>query len=107
MTPLFSSALLRTQSDERLVLLPRTGHELAFEAIVTRYRKALERYCERALSRPRSEDVVQQVLMKAWVAIQNGAEVRSLKPWLYRITRTTILETAEAPGFDYSELERS
>ena len=107
MTPLFSSALLRTQSDERLVALAREGHERAFEVIVDRYRKALMRYCERALSRPKSEDVVQQVLMKAWVALQNGAQVRSLKPWLYRITRTTIFETAETPGYDFAELERS
>ena len=107
MTPLFSSALLRTQSDERLVVLAREGHERAFEVIVDRYRKELLRYSERALSRPRSEDVVQQVLMKAWVALRNGAQVRSLKPWLYRITRTTIFETAEMPGFDYAELERS
>ena len=107
MTPLFSSALLRTQSDERLVALARDGHERAFEVIVDRYRKELLRYCGRALSGPRSEDVVQAVLMKAWVALQNGANVRSLKPWLYRITRTTIFETAETPGYDYTELERS
>src|SRR5439155_9119041 len=76
-------------------------------AIVDRYRRALQRYCERALTRQRAEDVVQQVLIKAWVALQNGAEVRSLKAWLYRIARTTILDAAQAPGYDYDELERS
>ena len=38
-----SSVLLRTQSDERLVVLARAGHERAFEAIVERYRGALLR----------------------------------------------------------------
>src|ERR1700694_712257 len=100
MTPLFSSALLRTQSDERLLLLVRDGSERAFEAIVDRYRRPLQRYCQRALSRPQAEDVVQQVLMNAWLALQKGAEVRSLKPWLYRIARTTILESVQSPGYE-------
>jgi RNA polymerase sigma factor (sigma-70 family) len=107
MTPLLTSALLRTQSDERLVLLVRDGQEPAFEAIVDRYRKPLQHYCERALPRSRAEDVVQQVLTKAWCALQDGTEVRSLKPWLYRIAETTVLETERAPGYDYDELKRS
>jgi hypothetical protein len=36
-----SLALLRAQTDERLVELARAGHERAFEAIVERYRKPL------------------------------------------------------------------
>src|SRR5262245_44934626 len=107
MTPLLTSALLRTQSDERLVLLVREGQEGAFDAIVDRYRKPLQRYCERALPGSRAEDVVQQVLTKAWCAIRDGTEVRSLRPWLYRIAATTILETAQAPGYDHDELKRS
>jgi RNA polymerase sigma factor (sigma-70 family) len=107
MTPLLTSALLRTQSDERLVVLVRSGQERAFEAIVERYRKPLQRYCERALPRSRAEDVVQQVWTKVWCALQEGTEVRSLKPWLYRIAATTIFETSRMPGYDYDELRRS
>lgn len=105
--PLLSSALLRTQSDERLLALVGAGHERAFEAIVHRYRKPLERYCSRALSRSQGEDVVQQVLLKAWQALDNGAEVRSLRPWLFRIAQTTIIEAVKRSGFDYEELARS
>jgi RNA polymerase sigma factor (sigma-70 family) len=107
MTSLFSSALLRTQSDERLVRLARDGQERAFEVIVLRYRKPIQRYCERALSTSRAEDVVQQVLMKAWLALRDGTEVRALRPWLYRIAWTAVLETARVPGYDYAELRRS
>lgn len=107
MTPLLSTALLRAQSDERLLLLVREGQERAFDAIVDRYRKPLQRYCQRALSPPRAEDVVQQVMVKAWLALRDGTDVRSLRPWLYRIARTTMLDNAETPGYDYSELERS
>jgi RNA polymerase sigma factor (sigma-70 family) len=107
MKSLFSTALLRTQSDERLLTLVAAGHERAFETIVQRYSGPLERYCARALSRSESEDVVQQVLMKAWAAVSSGTEVRSLKPWLFRIAQTTIIETVHKSGFDYDELEQS
>src|SRR5262245_51065293 len=107
MTPLLTGSLLRAQSDERLVLLVRGANERAFEAIVDRYRKPLQRYCERALPRSRAEDVVQQVLLKAWSALSDGTEVRCLKPWLYRIATTTMFESARAPGYDYDELRRS
>jgi RNA polymerase sigma factor (sigma-70 family) len=107
MKPLFSSALLRTQSDQRLVMLVAAGQERAFETIVQRYSSPLERYCARALSRSEAEDVVQQVLMKAWAALNSGAEVRNLKPWLFRIAQTTIIETVDRSGFDYEELEQS
>jgi RNA polymerase sigma factor (sigma-70 family) len=106
-TPLLSTALLRTQADARLVLLAGSGNEQAFEEIVARYRRPLQRYCERALPRAQAEDVVQQVLTKAWVALQNGTQVRHLKPWLYRIAQTTALESAEKPGYDYAQLEQS
>jgi RNA polymerase sigma-70 factor (ECF subfamily) len=107
MKPLFSSALLRTQSDERLATLIAAGHERAFETIVQRYGGPIERYCARSLSRSDAEDAVQQVLLKAWAALSSGTEVRSLKPWLFRIAQTTIIDTAEKSGFDHDELERS
>jgi RNA polymerase sigma factor (sigma-70 family) len=107
MKPLFSSALLRTQSDERLVTLIAAGHERAFETIVHRYGSPIERYCARSLSRSDAEDAAQQVLLKAWTALSSGTEVRSLKPWLFRIAQTTIIDTAEKSGFDHDELERS
>ena len=43
---LLSSALLRTQSDGRLVLLAAEGHERAFEAIFERYRSRCTATCD-------------------------------------------------------------
>ena len=37
MTPIISTTILRTQSDERLVALAKDGHERAFEALVERF----------------------------------------------------------------------
>ena len=64
-----SSVLLRTQSDERLVVLARVGHERAFETIVERYRGALLRSARRYLPEARAEDALQQAYIAAWSAL--------------------------------------
>jgi RNA polymerase sigma factor (sigma-70 family) len=93
MSPRISIRLLSGQSDERLLALARGGHERAFEALVQRYRRPLLRFCRRTmrLSDGRAEDVVQQSLLKAWIALAAGTEVRDFKPWLYSIVRNTAL----------------
>jgi hypothetical protein len=58
MAPLLSTPLLlRTQSDRRLVTLAADGHDRAFEVIVERYRRPLQRYLRRLLSEALAEDV--------------------------------------------------
>ena len=49
MASVIGSVILRTQSDERLVALARTGHQRAFEAIAERYRGELTRSLRRLL----------------------------------------------------------
>src|ERR1700754_2010000 len=102
-----SPVLLRTQSDERLVLLARAGHERAFEAIVERYRGPLLRAARRYLSEARAEDALQQAFISAWSALQRGDEVRDLRAWLYRIVHNTALNQLRVSGYDYAELEDS
>src|SRR3954449_12076335 len=100
-----SSVLLRTQSDERLVVLARAGHERAFEAIVERYRGALLRASRRYLPEARAEDALQQAFISAWSALQRGDEVRDLRAWLYRIVHNTALNQLRVAGYDYAELD--
>jgi RNA polymerase sigma factor (sigma-70 family) len=107
MTPILSATLLRTQSDTRLVALVRQGHERAFEAIVERYRKPLHRHVRRVLTEFRAEDALQQTFLKAWSSLQEGAEVRDLRPWLYRIAQNTALDALKRAGYDYEELTES
>src|SRR3954471_9681757 len=104
MTPRVSTALLRTQSDQRLLELMQAGHEAAFEAIVERYRAQLHRYARRMLPEGRCEDAVQQGLMQAWRALQEGKEVRQLRPWLYAIVHNAAVNQLRQSVFDYSEL---
>jgi RNA polymerase sigma factor (sigma-70 family) len=98
MAPLLSTPLLRTQSDRRLVALAADGHDRAFEAIVERYRRPLQRYLRRLLSEALAEDVLQASFVRAWQALRTGTDVRDLRPWLYRIAHNQALNTLRAAG---------
>jgi RNA polymerase sigma factor (sigma-70 family) len=98
MAPLLSTPLLRTQSDRRLAALAADGHDRAFEAIVERYRRPLQRYLRRLLSEALAEDVLQASFVRAWQALRMGTEVRDLRPWLYRIAHNQALNTLRAAG---------
>jgi RNA polymerase sigma factor (sigma-70 family) len=88
---LAGGAVLRSQSDARLVDLVRAGNDRAFEAIVHRYRKPLLRYCGRFLPGPRAEDAVQQAFLNAYRAICEDERTIDLRPWLYRIAHNAAL----------------
>jgi RNA polymerase sigma factor (sigma-70 family) len=103
-----SGVLLRTQSDGTLLALAAEGSEPAFEAIVQRYRRPLHAYCRRLLvSDARTEDIVQQSLLKAWEALRAGTEVREPRAWLYRITHNQTMSALRRPELDFAQLEES
>jgi RNA polymerase sigma factor (sigma-70 family) len=86
----FLGPALRAQPDRRLVKLVREGYETAFEEIVRRYRKQLDRFAA-AIVGGRSEDVTQDAFSKALLALRGTTTEIELKPWLYRIVRNTAL----------------
>ena len=87
---IFMGPALRAQPDRRLVNLVRDGYDAAFEEIVRRYRRPLDRFAA-AIVGGRSEDVTQDAFSKALPALRrSGAEIE-LRPWLYRIVRNTAL----------------
>lgn len=87
---LFLGPALRAQPDRRLVRLVRDGYEAAFEEIVRRYRKPLDRFAASFVG-SRSEDVTQDAFSKALLALRGTTTEIELKPWLYRIVRNTAL----------------
>jgi RNA polymerase sigma factor (sigma-70 family) len=101
---IFLGPALRTQSDRRLVTLVRDGYEAAFEEIVRRYRRPLDRFAASIVG-DHSEDVTQDALSKALLALRGSEAEIELRPWLYRIVRNTALNdlrdrppaTAELP----------
>jgi RNA polymerase sigma factor (sigma-70 family) len=97
MSPFVSVRFLQTQSDARLLMLARKGHERAFEALVHRYRRQLLAHCRRLLgSEGRAEDGLQQGLMQAWIALQRDTDVREVRPWLYRVVHNASLNLLRA-----------
>src|ERR671937_504149 len=98
MTPLLSTPLLRAQSDGRLTALAGSGHDRAFEEIVERYRRPLQRYLRRLLSEALAEDVLQATFVRAWQALRAGTDVRDLRPWMYRIAHNQALNALRAAG---------
>jgi RNA polymerase sigma factor (sigma-70 family) len=84
-------ALLRSQSDERLVRLARDGHKGAFDEIVRRYRAPLVAFSAAYAPAGGAEDVVQESLTSAWASLQDSQQEIALKPWLYAIVRNRSL----------------
>src|SRR4051794_889029 len=95
-----SLVLVRSQTDERLVVLARQGHERAFEAIVRRYRRPLLSACRRMVPDAQAEDVLQQALVAAWTALRRGDDVRDVRAWLFGIVRNTAVSTLRRSGHD-------
>jgi RNA polymerase sigma factor (sigma-70 family) len=90
------ASLLRLQSDERLAELAIDGHAAAFDAIVDRYRPAIQRYCAGIVGPSRAEDAAQQTLINAHDALKRTDEVRHLRSWLYRIAHNVSLNVLRA-----------
>jgi RNA polymerase sigma factor (sigma-70 family) len=91
-----------------LLALARDGHERAFDVLVQRYRRPLLAYCHRMpVPAATAEDVVQQGLLQAWVALQRGADVRDARPWLYRIVHNAALGMRTASRNDHTELSEA
>jgi RNA polymerase sigma factor (sigma-70 family) len=86
----FARAVLRTQSDDRLVRLVRAGSDTAFEEIVRRYRPPLVAFAA-AYGPPDPEDVVQESLTRSWQSLRQSTGEMNLKPWLYTIVRNRAL----------------
>jgi len=80
--------------DARLIERLRAGDDLAFEAIVARHRPRLLAFARRILrSRPdAAEDVVQEALMRAHLALRRDDREILLRPWLFKLTRNCALD---------------
>jgi RNA polymerase sigma factor (sigma-70 family) len=98
------SALLRLQSDERLIAMIRRGQHAAFETLFSRYQSRLLAFCRHMLgSKEDAEDVLQEVFAAAFNAILADEREINVRPWLYRIARNRSLNhlrKASAIGVD-------
>lgn len=73
-----------------------------------RYRRELLAYCRRLTAGEASaEDVLQQALLQAWVAIERDPEVRDVRAWLYRIVHNVAISTIRRASAESVELDRT
>jgi RNA polymerase sigma factor (sigma-70 family) len=105
------TALLRLQSDERLIALTRRGQHAAFEVLCARYQSRLLSFCRHMLaSREDAEDVLQEVFAAAFNAVLADERDINVRPWLYRIARNRSLNhmrRASAIGVDSMDVHYS
>jgi RNA polymerase sigma factor (sigma-70 family) len=83
--------LLRTQPDARLAELAGEGSERAFEELTRRHRPALLRFATTMSPAGRADDVVQDSMVKAYLALGRGDRPETPKAWLFTIVRNTAL----------------
>jgi RNA polymerase sigma-70 factor (ECF subfamily) len=101
-----SQAALLHQSDERLVILARSGSERAWAEITRRYGRQLRVYCARFVGVSRAEDAVQQTFLQAFLALRDGAPREIvLRAWLYRIAHNCSVDVLRKGTADYDELD--
>ncbi len=100
---IFMGPALRAQPDRRLVDLVRDGYDAAFEEIVRRYRRPLDRFAA-AIVGGHSEDVTQDAFSKALLALRGTEAEIELRPWLYRIVRNTALNDLRDRAPEAAEL---
>jgi RNA polymerase sigma factor (sigma-70 family) len=103
---IFIGPALRAQPDRRLVDLVRDGYDAAFEEIVRRYRRPLDRFAATFVGH-RSEDVTQDSFSKALPALRGSEAEIELRPWLYRIVRNTALNDLRAAAPATAELSET
>lgn len=80
------------RTDEEVAKLVQRGDTESFGVLVQRYEQKMLRYARRFLFGTHdSEDVVQEVFLKAYVNIQSFDASRRFSPWLYRIAHNEFV----------------
>jgi RNA polymerase sigma factor (sigma-70 family) len=85
-------AALRPSSDEALVAALRAGDDEAMTEIDHRYRDRLLAYVRRMSAGADAEDVVQDVLARAYTALRADDRPMALRAWLYRVAHNRCLD---------------
>ena len=76
--------------DETLTQLAQRGENLAFNALLGRYRSSIKRYLLSLINNPdAAEDILQDTFIKVYTSIHQYRGEASFKSWLFVITRNS------------------
>jgi RNA polymerase sigma factor (sigma-70 family) len=89
---------MRARTDEQLVAALRAGDDEAMTVIDERYRGRLLGYVRRMSAGADAEDVVQDVLARAYLALRADDRPMALRPWLYRVSHNRCLDLLRRPA---------
>ncbi len=89
--PRIAGALLRTQADDRLAELAGEGNRAAFEELAGRYRSRLVAFAATVGPPSSADDVVQDAMLRAYLALTRGDRPEFPRAWLFTIVRNTAL----------------
>jgi RNA polymerase sigma factor (sigma-70 family) len=88
----------RALSDEQLVAALRAGDDDAMTEIDRRYRDRLLAYVRRMSAGADAEDVVQDVLARAYLSLRADDRPMALRAWLYRVAHNRCLDLLRRPA---------
>jgi len=80
-------------SESALLACARRGDRDAFDALIHQHEPALRRFLLRQHVGELLEDVLQEALLAAWVALPGFEPRVRFKTWLYRIARNKAVDT--------------
>lgn len=84
-----------------LLVAARSGDEEAFVRLTAPHRRALHRHCYRMLgSLDDADDSMQEVMLRAWRALDRFEPHAPLRAWLFRIATNVCLTAAERRARD-------
>lgn len=87
------------KSDEELAQNVQAGESRAFAVLVERYEAKILRYARKFLfNNEDSEDIVQEVFIKAYTNIQSFDVSKRFSPWLYRIAHNEFINNLKKKG---------
>jgi RNA polymerase sigma-70 factor (ECF subfamily) len=102
---------LTSEDEETLVLRALLGDLKAFDALVSRFRRAIILVAEQTLgSREAAEDVAQEVFLLAFKALPQLQDPAKFSSWLYAITRhrarRVAMQASRSQATEPSQLDR-
>ena len=88
-----------TKTDEEIAILVQNGDIQVFGELVSRYEQKMMRYARKFLfGYHDSEDVVQDVFLKAYSNIRGFDPSRKFSSWLYRIAHNEFINAIKKRG---------